>query len=209
MHVYAFGSVCRGEIDRGSDLDLLAAVSDSDPRFDPAIYSIYSYERLAELWREGNPFAWHLTLESKLLFAADGIDFIASLANPAAYVSCAEDCQKFRALFHDAVTGLTESPRSAVFELSTAFLAIRNIATCYSLGLGDTPVFGRHAALRLGSRSLRLDERVYSTLASARILSTRATGPRPSPEDIVAVCSHLPYVATWMDELVAEARNHV
>ncbi|WP_424545407.1 nucleotidyltransferase domain-containing protein [Serratia marcescens] len=55
MHVYAFGSLCRGEMSKYSDIDLLALVNDKDDRFDSDIYSIYSYERLDELWKEGNP----------------------------------------------------------------------------------------------------------------------------------------------------------
>ena len=206
MHVYAFGSVCRGEIDRGSDLDLLAVVRAFDSRFDPAVYSIYSYERLSELWEEGNAFAWHLALESRLLFAEDDVDFLGALGMPKPYLQCVDDCQKFRALFHDALAGLGVSPATAVFELSTIFLAVRNLATCFSLGRSNHPVFGRHAALQLGSRSLRLDQRAYDTLVSARMLSTRATGSRPSPEDIANVRGQLEHVNRWMNELVKEAR---
>ncbi|WET17143.1 hypothetical protein P2W49_10480 [Yersinia intermedia] len=39
---------------------MLAIVSGRDERFNPRDYSIYSYERINELWKEGNPFAWHL-----------------------------------------------------------------------------------------------------------------------------------------------------
>jgi predicted nucleotidyltransferase len=67
MHIYAFGSLCRGEVSRNSDVDLLALVDGFDERFNPEIYSIYSYRRIEELWREGNPFAWHLSLESRLV----------------------------------------------------------------------------------------------------------------------------------------------
>ena len=76
MHVYAFGSLCRGEIRPDSDIDLLAIVDGYDSRFDQNVFSIYSYTRLAELWNEGNPFGWHLFLESRLIFSADGSDFL-------------------------------------------------------------------------------------------------------------------------------------
>ena len=61
-HFYAFGSVCRGEIDPASDIDLLACLSTPNPEIDPKKFSIYTYERIRELWHEGNPFAWHLYL---------------------------------------------------------------------------------------------------------------------------------------------------
>jgi hypothetical protein len=53
MHIYAFGSVCRGDISPGSDVDLLAVVEGHDARFSPDDYSIYSYERVREIWEEG------------------------------------------------------------------------------------------------------------------------------------------------------------
>ena len=67
MHVYAFGSICRGDVSLTSDIDLLAVVDGYDPRFDPNVFSIYSYNRIEELWAEGNPFAWHLAKESKVV----------------------------------------------------------------------------------------------------------------------------------------------
>ena len=70
MHVYAFGSICRGEIDYGSDVDLLAIVERFVPELDPSKFSIYSYSRIEQLWDEGNPFAWHLATEFKMLFSS-------------------------------------------------------------------------------------------------------------------------------------------
>ena len=96
MHIYAFGSVCRGEIDYGSDVDLLAIVDDHDGMFDPNIFSIYSYKRIKELWKEGNPFAWHLAKEARLLYSIDYDNFIESLGNPNRYDRTKADCEKFR-----------------------------------------------------------------------------------------------------------------
>jgi nucleotidyltransferase-like protein/YCII-related domain-containing protein len=91
MHIYAFGSICRGEILLGSDIDLLALVDGYETRLDPDIFSLYSYGRVAELWSEGNPFAWHLFLESKLIFTADGSDFLNSLG--AVVLEVADDAE--------------------------------------------------------------------------------------------------------------------
>src|SRR5262245_60779312 len=98
-HIYAFGSVCRGDVSPGLDVDLLAVVQRYDPRFSPDTYSIYSYERIGELWAEGNPFAWHLSLESKLLYSPDRSDFLRSLGRPRSYRRCYQDCSKFFVLF--------------------------------------------------------------------------------------------------------------
>src|SRR5271154_5811163 len=99
MHIYAFGSICRGEVTPGSDIDLLAITEGHDPRFDPATFSIYSYARLRQIWQEGNPFAWHLCLESRLLFAEDSVDFLRALGTPHPYREVVRDCEKFANLF--------------------------------------------------------------------------------------------------------------
>ncbi len=124
MHIYAFGSVCRGEVRQGSDVDLLALVDGYDSRFDPDIFSVYSYGRIVDLWREGNPFAWHLFLESTLIFASDGSDFLNSLNSPGDYTACLRDCEKFYGVFCEAYDSIASRPASKVFELSTLFLSI-------------------------------------------------------------------------------------
>jgi len=106
MHLYAFGSVCRGEIARDSDIDLLALVSGHDDRLDPAKYSIYSYRKMKAMWRNGNPFAWHLSRESRLLFAQDERDFLGSLGQPAPYSNCHQDCRKFYGVYLEALSSL-------------------------------------------------------------------------------------------------------
>jgi nucleotidyltransferase-like protein len=155
MHIYAFGSVCRGDVTKGSDADLLAIVNGHDSRFDPETFSIYSYERIKELWRQGNPFAWHLALESRLLYSSDQHDFLKGLGNPVKYKECVRDCEKFFALFREASASILSGSNSVVFDLSTIFLSIRNFATCFSLGIGQSPDFFQklRATFRSQSRS--------------------------------------------------------
>lgn len=204
MHIYAFGSICRGEVDRESDVDVLALVDSFDNRFDPSTFSVYSYARIAELWKQGNPFAWHLALEARLIFSEDDADFIGELGCPAKYTCARVDCAKFRTLFSDAVSGLAMSPQSRVFELSTAFLAIRNIATCYSFERLDKPVFCRDSALRLGDASLTIEDDAYAALVKARVLSTRGKGSLLNSRDFHCVETSLNAVAHWMDFLIAD-----
>jgi hypothetical protein len=141
VHIYAFGSLCRGEVAFGSDVDVLAITEGFDSRFDPDIFSIYSYLRIRELWEQGNAFAWHLATEAKLLFASDGQNFLAELGPPAAYSRCAEDCLKFYRVYERAIEALKSGNCSRVFELSAIFLAVRNFATCFSLGVFKLPNF--------------------------------------------------------------------
>lgn len=207
-HIYAFGSVCRGDILPGSDTDLLALVEGYDPRFDPNTYSIYSYNRLAEIWAEGNPFAWHLSLEARLIYSGDGIDQIKSMGAPGPYRKCVFDCKKFRSLFYEAKFSFLENERSQIFDLSMIFLGIRNIATCYSLGVLSTPDFSRHAALRIGNRSLKIPSEPYEILERCRILCTRGFGPAINHREVEMASSAFPLVEEWMTQLVEEAVHY-
>lgn len=209
MHIYAFGSVSRGDISYGSDIDLLAIVEGENQRFDPEVYSIYSYRRIGVLWKEGNPFAWHLALESKLVFASDSVDWIGGLGKPAAYKNCVVDCIKFRDLFHEARNSLTGDRRSEVFDLSTVFLSVRNIATCYSLGVLDRPDFSRHSAIRLPERvRLQISSVAYETIERARILTTRGYGESVTEFEARRVTAELEGIEEWMNELVERAESH-
>ena len=115
MHIYAFGSICRGDISIDSDIDLLALGEGVELRLDPDKFAIYSYKRISELWASGNAFAWHLALESKLIYSEDGGDFLKGLGRPSAYVSAAEDCRRFREIFESALLSVKEgAPRSSI-----------------------------------------------------------------------------------------------
>jgi hypothetical protein len=205
VHIYAFGSVCRGDISRGSDVDLLALVASGDDRFDPETYSIYSYERLCQLWREGNPFAWHLQREARLLHADDGIDFLSTLGLPAPYENCAKDCERFLRLFETAQGYLETGGGGSIFELSIVFLSLRNFATCYSLGALATPDFSRRSELRIGTDSLIIGDACYRVLENARLLCTRGYGAPPDPDVVVEVIGELGTIRDWMYRLVQKA----
>ena len=200
-HIYAFGSICRGDVTPESDVDLLAITKGHDQRFSPDLYSVYSYTRLAEIWRDGSPFAWHLFLESRLLFSFDGSDYLRELGPPATYQAAVRDCQKFFALFEGSANALRAGTNSPVFELSTVFLAIRNFATCYSLGAGR-PEFSRHSALSLGTKSLSVSIEDFEILERARILCTRGFGKMISPVEATSVTLTLGKIEDWMRTLL-------
>ena len=206
MHIYAFGSICRGDISVDSDVDLLALVEGRDSRLDPDKFSIYSYKRISELWSSGNAFAWHLALESKLIYSEDGGDFLKRLGRPSEYVGAAEDCRRFREIFESALFSVQEGTPSLVFELSTIFLSIRNIATCYSLATLPTPTFGRDSARKLGSRSISISDTVYSTLMRARLLSTRGLGDDITEVDTPTLMDELKRCRLWVNELCLETK---
>lgn len=207
MHIYAFGSICRGDISVDSDVDLLALVEGRDSRFCPEKFSIYSYTRIKELWELGNAFAWHLSLESRLIYGADGIDFLESLGEPSEYTAGPEDCARFRDIFEESLQSVRSGTPSLVFELSTIFLALRNIATCYSLSKSEIPTFGRDAARRIGSRSLNISDEVYHLLMHARLLSTRGSGQGIRDVDLSVLMPELHKCRCWIDEISQEVKS--
>ena len=208
MHIYAFGSICRGDISLGSDVDLLVIVEGYDSRIDPDTFSIYSYKRIQELWQEGNPFAWHLSLESRLLFSSDQLDYLKALGSPEPYKNCVRDCEKFFALFREAYNSVIANSSSKVFDLSTVFLSIRNIATCFSLGITERPDFSRNSALCLGVNSILIPMDSYQILERARILCTRGYGKNITVDEINTASKRLNEVHEWMNNLVKKAKEH-
>jgi hypothetical protein len=204
MHIYAFGSICRGEIKPDSDIDLLAIANGYDERFDPAIYSIYSYDRISELWREGNPFAWHLVSESKMIYSDDGSDFIKTLGLPSEYKKCKEDCLKFFTLYLGAISSISSGKNCLIFELSTIFLAIRNFATCFSLGINKIGNFSRCSALRLGEKSLKITQKTFNLLETSRVLSTRGKGAIIQADEIKSSMNEILSIKSWMENLLRE-----
>ena len=198
MHIYAFGSVCRGEVDISSDIDMLAIVNGYDSRFNPSDYSIYSYERINDLWKQGNPFAWHLFLESKLVYSEDDIDYLKSIGEPSAYKSGISDCKKFREIFVSAKNSLEDSDLTEIFDLSSVFLAVRNFATCYSLHSEISPDFSRNSARNLGAKSIPIDTPIYTLLERARVLCTRGLGEILSRSEIDKAKNTLGEIDSWM-----------
>ncbi|WP_413739604.1 nucleotidyltransferase [Sodalis sp. RH14] len=202
MHIYAFGSICRGEVDSFSDVDMLAIVSGRDERFNPKDYSIYSYERINELWKEGNPFAWHLFLESMLIYSPDRIDYLRSLGKPSNYNSGLADCKKFLEIFISAKNSIETSVLTEIFDLSSIFLSIRNFATCFSLDCDVRPDFSRNSARNLGIHSIPVCDLTYQLLERARVLCTRGTGEILNADDIKKVKSQLDLIECWMREKI-------
>jgi hypothetical protein len=208
VHIYAFGSVCRGDTSFGSDVDLLALVDSRNPALSPELYSIYSYKRMQELWNEGNPFAWHLYLESRLIFSSTRGDAIQSFGTPAKYAKGRDDCEKFRSLFLESSHSILCGSKCAVFDLSTIFLSVRNFATCFSLGVLKKPDFSRNAALRLDGDSIKISEDSYRIFERARILCTRGEGIGLSQDEISRATSELAEIRAWMDKLLVEVNKN-
>lgn len=207
MHIYAFGSICRGEVDASSDIDMLAIVNGHDARFNPSDYSIYSYSRIRDLWEQGNPFAWHLFLESRLVYSPDNINHLRSIGEPTIYKSGLADCEKFREIFLSAKESICSSALSEIFDLSSVFLGVRNFATCFSLHCNTKPDFSRNSARNLGRHSIPIDDPTYSLFERARVLCTRGLGELLSPSEVDKAKMALGEIDSWMIEILSTIKS--
>jgi hypothetical protein len=198
MHIYAFGSICRGQISVGSDVDLLAAVSGGQNQFDRSMFSIYSHLRLKEIWFEGNPFAWHLHHEARLIHASDGRNFLADLGVPQPYCQRYFDCERFLQLLKQARSSVGRDHGSVIFDLSTAFLSLRNFASCYILGNVGEHDFSRNVAVRLMGPNPPISTAAYKILERARLLCTRGYGELLTSAEVDCGLDSLPELEAWM-----------
>lgn len=203
LHIYAFGSICRGEIVPGSDVDLLAISSGGSNDLSRSMFSIYSHSKIRMIWREGNPFAWHLHVESRLIHSSDGADFISTLGSPATYAKAREDCNRFLAIYRQASVSLQHDRTSAIFDLSATFLGLRNFATCFLLGRGHSD-FSRGVALNLIGDMPPSDLSAYRGLERARLLCTRGHGDMLTRTEIDQTIKALPNFEERMIGLMKE-----
>jgi hypothetical protein len=209
MYLYVFGSFCRGEIDQYSDVDLLIIKSENEDHTscDLNKYSIYSEDRIKDLWKEGNPFAWHLYKESNLVSSEDNTDFLQQLEAPNIYCNMEKDLKKFHKLFRDSCDSISKSKDSIDFDYSMIFLAIRNFASCYSLGHLKEYNFSRNSSLRLNDDSLTISGNSYSILEKSRILSTRGIGENLLEEEYQMVLNEINIIENWFNKLMIKAIN--
>jgi len=207
-HIYIFGSVVRGDIDKYSDIDLLLITNESVQNINSNKYSIYSPERIRELYLEGNPFAWHLYYESKLVYTS-GHDFLLGLGQPSDYTNCKSDLLKFKKLFDDSITSIRENDFSIIFDFAMIFLAIRNFATCYTLGCYEKPIFSRLTFEKLHDYPLILDDKVKELLMMSRISSTRGINYSIEKNTLSLFELDLNKIESWFNEILSYYESRI
>jgi hypothetical protein len=144
----------------------------------------------------------------KLLFSNDGSNLFSALGPPKRYQACRQDCEKFYELSRAAKDSFANGDGTRIFGLSTIFLAIRNFATCFSLGVTQEPDFSRHSALRLGGNSLAIAPRAYSILERARILCTRGQGEIITDDETQLAADEFSHIEDWMTQLLEKVGHY-
>jgi predicted nucleotidyltransferase len=158
-----FGSVARGDDDELSDLDLLALVQNGGGPVSVeevratlpaglagkvATISWYGMERLVEMHRSGELFAWHIHLDGKVLH--DPVGAVATLGVPAPYRRALDDVDAFLAIAADLPSQLERAERNAIYEFGVLYVCLRNVAMSASAHLSAQPDFTRKVPYRLG-----------------------------------------------------------
>lgn len=207
-NIYIFGSVVRGEIDQYSDVDLLLITDGNNEDIDPNKYSIYSPQRITEMYKEGNPFAWHLHYESKLVYT-DSSDYLKELQTPNSYKNGQNDLIKFHKLFIESLNSMQEDKFSLTFDLAMIFLAIRNFATCYSLASYEKPIFSRTSFEKLTDFPLVLDNKVKNLLMRSRINSTRGINYNIQELELSLLLNQVEEIKEWFNKITESYESRI
>ena len=85
---------------------------------------------------------------------------------------------------------------------------MRNFATCYSLGQRSVCEFSRRSARRLSEKSLKINDRTFSELERARLLSTRGYGAPILHDEVELFLRESRIVDDWMSKLLEEVTNY-
>ena len=212
--VYIFGSVGRGQYDDRSDLDLLAVVRDGFGKvaegdvlahvpaplrkLKPGI-SWYGQNRLAEMYKNGELFAWHLHLETIPLFQQ--VHFLASLGKPNPYTQAKEDVASFHKVLQEIPEQLRLNRYNAVYETGLIYVCLRNIAMAASWVLCRAPDFSRYSPFNLGRvKNCPISVTEFEATMTCRMAAQRGLLP-PTGIDSQFALSVYGRLNAWIEEI--------
>jgi hypothetical protein len=211
---YIFGSVGRSDHDDLSDLDVLAIVRNGTGKVDNAVVismipndlrkmkvsiSWYGGDRLREMFRNGELFAWHLYKEAIPL--SDPNNFIKNLGPPSDYRDARVDIASFQKVMRGIPAQLSNNRNNAIYEAGLIYVCLRNIAMAASSDLCNAPDFSRYSPFRLPQvRPCPISIEEYEALMNCRMAGQR--GIRP-PENVneATVINIFERLSPWVEEL--------
>ena len=211
---YIFGSVGRGQADALSDLDILAVVENNLGKvaeldviklvplqfasLKPSI-SWYGAARVAEMFQNGELFAWHLSRETVSLF--DPNKFLQTLGTPAPYKECLADVRSFRAILSGIPPQVQQSAVNAAYEAGLVYVCLRNIAMAASWELCEAPDFSRYSDFNLsGLRKCPISVEEFDAAMHCRMASQRGLQP-PHTATVSYILGIYSRLDPWLDEL--------
>ncbi|HEY4249229.1 MAG TPA: nucleotidyltransferase domain-containing protein [Lacunisphaera sp.] len=204
---YIFGSVCRGEPDKGSDVDVLVIADGAqDLKNLPTAWSRYSRRRISVLYRRGTLFAWHLYLESVQLWPRDTVGFLRKIGPPRPYDSAVREISDLRRILRGAVEELSSGTDASVYEFGLLAMACRDIAMAAFPSLVGRFDFSRHAPLHLPT-GFPLSKPQLDYLLQCRRASTRGGVLRRHVNLERQILTRLPELNTWCDKLLTRLKT--
>lgn len=197
--IYVFGSICRGESTPTSDVDVLVVPFEVDSSQFPHSWSVYSPGLLAEYFKAGRLFAWHLHLEAKCIYSSRSESFLSKLGPPAPYSTIVDDIDDLDVLLNDALTELAAGTENVIYELGIVYTAIRDLAMSVSWSLLGNPCFSAYAPYCLPF-SPPLPRDVYHQTMLARHASTRGSQVSFDPTITAKIVTNAP-LENWVVSL--------
>ena len=220
LGVFIFGSVGRGDSDCSSDLDVLAIVengsgrvrgdkvsaflSDAQRGLEPEV-SWYGRQRLAEMFRTGELFAWHLYQDALAVYDPERI--IETLGPPAEYREASKDIRSFRKLLAGVPSSIDASPWNLTYEAGLVYICARNIAMSASAALSQRPDFSRNSPFGLAPyEPFPLKKIDYRKLMDCRLAGQRG-GDIPRFSSTEEVMSMARLVQEWTDRVLVRVER--
>jgi len=201
VELHVFGSIIRGEIHPNSDIDVLAIPVSLGLNVAPKSWSVYSKDTLSTYFREGKLFAWHLYLESKLIYSPLNTPFLSSLGAPASYRNAISDIETLTKILESSINELASNTPNVVFELGLVYTAIRDIAMSASWHMLSKPSFSSNSPYLL-PLECPLPKDHYNMARLARHISTRGGGPKLNPDFHSAAASVITApIRDWANQL--------
>lgn len=187
-----FGSFARGDADPASDVDVIVVVDSPAARDALEITSVlgsrlarspqialYGTRRIAQMYRQGHLFAWHLFLEARPFPGLASEGFLRTLGEPAPYLDAAADVRGLLELLVSIPANLTKCPRNVCYEAGLLYMCARCIAMSASWYADSGLDFSRDSPYRLQGVpcSFPLPRPHYASLVHARLAGTRGHVP--------------------------------
>jgi len=172
--LYVFGSLTSGDVDPGSDADVLAIIDNYEERHNfPATWSVYPQSRIRDLHARGTLFAWHLFLDAVQVYPRVAAGVIRSLGEPAPYTQAANEISYLLTVGERAVAEINGGSPSLIFELGIIFLMARDVAMAGAPQLIGRFTFSRNAPFDYEKIPFPLTREEYIYLMACRRAATR------------------------------------
>jgi hypothetical protein len=199
LELYVFGSLTAGDVDVGSDADILAIVGTGvDQEALPHDWTIYTEERILDLHGRGTLFAWHLFQDAVLIYPreTDG-GLIRRLGRPTCYGGAIADIDARIELGGRALNEIVRGTPSMVFELGLMYLMARDVAMAASKPMLDRFVFSRYAPFAFEKHPFPLTRTEYRYLMGCRRASTRGVDEQHDAHQEATVLMKIGATVQW------------